>query len=318
MNCCFPAPLHPGGGGKVSPAAEEDFFTASSEHAPMEPFLPPTSLSPGGWEWAAPPRAARQAPPRPAPQAPPRPAPGPPPLAVPPAPPRAFPPAPKSSETLLPAAELLLVGDSDSPLPLPPAVPPLPVLAPPPPVHTPPASATASPQLTPEPGAEDTADPESCPPPSPTEAEKPAVPPLPAAAVAAAPAPSTISPPSFSGCPGAVPAEGAATGEEGVTAPSEEPEWPDSWGRGQHLPAFKISILGWLGGVWSVAAPWRLPSLPPLACPSSEGQNRSLEKSEILCLERQIPMSVQEIWVEQCLTPSLLRTPLSQWRHFQE
>ncbi|XP_063027064.1 uncharacterized protein LOC134426000 [Melospiza melodia melodia] len=38
------------------------------------------------------------------------------------------------------------------------------------------------------------------------------------------------------------------------------------------LPGFRIGVLCGLGGGVSVAVPWRLPSLPPLLCPSGEGE----------------------------------------------
>ncbi|XP_059327581.1 proline-rich protein 36-like isoform X1 [Ammospiza nelsoni] len=210
-------------------------------------------------------------------------------------PPRAIPHPPAS-----PPAPMLL-SNSDAPPPLLPA-PALPVLAPLLPVRTPTETATAPPQRTPESAAEDGADPVPClpplseprdtavacacasPPPQ-TEtvlvqdgAENGAEPAGPSKQPTAVPTPSVISRPSVSGCPGAAPAGAAGTGEEGVSRSFREAGTARHLGAAR-LPAFKISILGGLGSVWSVAAPWRLPSLPPLLCPSGEGQVGSAESS---------------------------------------
>ncbi|XP_074388094.1 uncharacterized protein LOC141726891 [Zonotrichia albicollis] len=153
-----------------------------------------------------------------------------------------------------PAAEPLLLGDEDASAasgsakegssPAPSVPPPLPPASPPPQAETVPVPD----------GAEDSAEPAG-------PLEQPA----------AAPTPSVISPLSVSGCPGAAPAAG--TGEEGVSHSFHGAGAARQLGRGAvRLPAFKISILSVLGGVFSGIASWRLPSLPPLLHPSGGGQ----------------------------------------------
>ncbi|XP_074387710.1 uncharacterized protein LOC141726650 [Zonotrichia albicollis] len=289
-----PAPPASRRGGAKLRRAKKFFFTLSPEPAQTEPSPPPPSLSPGGWEWAVPLEPVPLVPPLPALRPPSRPAsPERPPLQAIPSPPlQAVPPLPapasENAEETLPVAAELLSDDDASPAsgsaeelfsPAPPAPLPLPSASSPPQAETVPVQDGAGDGAEPagpseKPAAAPTSSEISSPVPasSPLPAQAaPAVLPLSEAVSSVSASETALEPAACSSSdhPGPVAVAGAPAAGLPFRGAGAARQLTGGTAR---LPAFKISILGGVGGGFSGIVPWRLPSLPPLLRPSGGGQ----------------------------------------------